>query len=414
MNYFKICLFLLTIIFIGGCTKTNVLEDPPAGPDPNIPTGDNKPAGILYVNGIDSFYKINARNGAIIWTSSNRNIANSYTNPICFDSGTFYHGNHTGVTAYSTQTGISRWWSYWFTLSDADGFKEPVIKDSLIFITAPTSSWKHGYLFCMGKAAGTLHWQQRIDSGDVGRTFNTTPMIMGSNVVVATRDAANHKYLTAFSISNGSKQWSSAANDSLALKLKFADGKIYSTSHKNVYCYSATDGSLLWTSDLAQASYKDAYMFFDQQKLVLVKVANEAYSIATIDINNGKLLSRTTLAMNSYATTDCDYYKNTLFVTRHPTADSISISAFDLSSLSAKWERRFPCYIYSLSRPLITDKYCIVPIGSADPFGDDTMFFLDLNGNVISSFPLYSDNTEDLLYVENGTVYKMDRRFVNN
>lgn len=143
-------LLLLPFLLLFGCTKTIEPDDPQVDPPPTPNTG--KPTGIIYLNVEADFVKINANDSSILWTSVNRNQFASSVNPLTFDSTTFYFGNASGLTSYSSITGTPRWQFYWVASSDAHPYRQPGMNDSLLFVTSPTSMWDHGYLYCLKKA----------------------------------------------------------------------------------------------------------------------------------------------------------------------------------------------------------------------------------------------------------------------
>jgi outer membrane protein assembly factor BamB len=411
--------FLLLLLLLTGCTKTDVINDPLVDPQPTTPAAGSKPNGILYINSVGQFTKINTVDSSVNWTSSTINLFGSAGCPMTFDSATFYHGNHSGLTAYSTQTGLRKWSFSWYASSDGISFREPAIKDSLLFVATPTSIWYPSFLYCLNKRTGAITWNKEIDKGYVDNPFNTTPMVIEDKVIVLTRDADNHKRLTAFKTGDGTQLWTTEINDSLSFRLKFVDGNIYSTSNRSVFCYNATDGALNWQTDLQQgASYMES-SFFEKGKLILVNVLGKDYTIVLMNTANGAVISKYTLAVPTEmadagnAPLACNYYNNTLFVTTHHNFDTVSIRSYDLSNGAMKWEKRFANYYYSFFKPLLSDKYLVFPINTAYPDGKSIMYFLDFNGKQITGIPFNANYNDGFVYVENGITYKLDNRYVN-
>lgn len=414
---FLFCLFLIGAL--ASCTKTNELNDPPANnPPPPPPPNNGKPGGSLYINVVGNFAKINTRDSSVVWTSQTVNLFGASGNPMTFDSNTFYHGNLYGITAYSTQTGISRWTFSWLAFSDALSYREPAFKDSLIFFTSPTNEWDHAYLYCLNKKTGQLYWKKQIDAGYPDVAFNATPMVVDDKVVVLTRDQTNHLHLSAFRISDAVQAWTTQPNDNLSLRLRLVDGKIYSTSNQYIICYNGTDGSLKWQTDTQLSAQNLTSTFFDQGKLVLVKNLNQDYTILEMDINNGNVIKRSDLTVPTqfgdpkYAPFGCNYRTNTLFVTTHYNFDTASIRAYDLSTLALKWEKRFAFYGFAYFVPLQTDKYLIFPINNTYPAGNSDMYFLDFDGNLVTKIPFSANYTDGLAYMEDGILYKQDNLYV--
>jgi hypothetical protein len=335
-----------------------------------------------------------------------------------FDSTTFYHGNYGGLTAYSMQTGISRWTYSWLAFNDALGYREPAFKDSLLFLTAPTSVWDHAYLYCLNKKTGITYWRKVLDAGYVSIQFNTTPMVIGDNVIVLTRDADNHKHLTAFKSTDGSQAWTTPANDSLTLQLKLINGNIYSVSDTYVSCYNGNDGSLKWQTDLQINNFTMTSVFQEQDNLVLVKVNGKDYTIIKINTITGVVSNRSTITVPSdvtdpkYAPLSCNYKNNILFLSTHHNFDTVSIRAYDLNSMSMKWEKLFAHYGFAELNTLLTNKYLLVPINNSYPEGKTIMYFLDFNGKQVSRVPYNTNYTDRFAYVENGIIYNMDNYYI--
>jgi hypothetical protein len=78
-----------------------------------------------------------------------------------------------------------------------------------------------------------------------------------------------------------------------------------------------------------------------------------------------------------------------------------------------KWEKRFASYYYSYLTPVPTDKYLVFPINNSYLNARSIMYFLDLDGKLITGIPYNANYTDGFVYVENGITYKLDNRYVD-
>lgn len=265
-----------------------------------------------------------------------------------------------------------------------------------------------------------MRWRKKIDSGSVDRPFNPTPMVIDGKVVIMVRDAANHTQLSAFKADDASSLWTSAINDSLSsLYVIYSGGKIYCRSHRNLYCYSATDGSLNWQTDLQQPSFKNSYSFFEGDKLIMVKVEINKYTTVVLSTTTGSIISTSTVTVPTQlyspanAHRSCNYSNNTLYVTSAHNPDTVSIKAYDLLTSAVKWEKYYAMYYFAYFDPVLTNKYLIFPINNSYPAGKSLMYFLDLNGNYVTSIPFNGNYTNSFVYAENGVNYKVEHLYSN-
>ena len=411
MNCLKsLFLSLGILIFITNCTKTDTLDDPQTTLHDNL-------TGSLYIDCAGWFVRIGIKSG-LIWSSDSRNLFGSNGNPMTFDTATFYHGNLYGLTAYSSQTGIPRWSFNWPAFDDAISYREPAFKDSLLFLTSPTNFMKHATLYCINKNNGARIWEKEIDSGNVFKGFNTTPMIVDNNVIVLTRNALSQISLSSFNATDASLAWKSEINDSLSFRLRLSDKKIYSTTTGQVICYDAVTGVLKWKTDLQQNHFKMTATFFEQNKIILVREANNDYTIFTLDSVNGNVINKVTIPVPTdlpypdYASLGCNYRNNTFFVASRQSNDTTTLRSYDLSTLSMKWEKRFANYINTEFTPLLTDKHLVFPINDSYPNAKSKMYFLDLNGKISSNIPFDANYTAGFVYVVDGVIYKQENKFI--
>src|SRR5678809_1448110 len=110
MNALKPLLIFIIVFEIFSCTKHYPQQDNNTGIDAN-------PNGM--------FIKLNPASDSVYWTSEVLSLANSYRNPIAFDSSYFYFGNYYSLGCYSTNTGLPVWFFSWYAFEDAITYREP-------------------------------------------------------------------------------------------------------------------------------------------------------------------------------------------------------------------------------------------------------------------------------------------------
>jgi outer membrane protein assembly factor BamB len=416
MRFQKLILYSALLIVFCGCTKNY--------PNPGISSpGHDNPNGIFYINVVGYFIKLDASNDSVYWWSQVLNLFNSADNPMTFDSNYFYHGNYTSMSCYSTATGLPVWSFNWLAFNDAISYREPVFNDSLIFFTSPTSAWDHGYLFCKNKRTGTSLWQKQLDFGGVYTSFNGIPVLNGDKVITLTRDLNDQKHLTAFSIQDGNQQWSIPVSNSMSSKLWLINGRLYSAHGPEAVCYDASTGQLLWQTNMNVPAAWWAYNFFDNDRLIAVKVLdNSHYTILQIQKDNGTIIRSSDLVIPTtysqfsqvLAPLGCSYKASKLYIASFNAVDSLDIFCYDITSMSQQWKIRIANNLLTGQAPVLTDKYLVFPVNdqynSPDPY-QSKMIFLDHSGKLVNKVPFHSAYTDGFIYKENGVIYGQPRRF---
>lgn len=405
----RIFFAMLVVVFSLGCTKLF--------PD-KTPSSNESSSGVLYINTVGQITKRDANTDSTYWISSLVNMANSAYNPLVFDSGFYYHGNHTGITCYNIQNGQPLWSFAWLAFDNAIPYREPAFKDSLVVFTAPTSVWDYAWLHCLKKKNGTLLWKIKIDSGNVYNNFNSTPVVYNNQVIVVTRNASDQLFLNAYSVTNATKLWSKPLKISTHAKLFLQNGRVYAAYGAVISCHDAASGQQIWETDLQQSSCWRTYSFIDNDKLVIEKIiSNSDYKIFTINLITGSIIRNYDLKLTTsfagnpqfLAPYGAAFASNTLFIGQYINSDSMEMYAFDINSMNQKWKQRFAHSIFGGQLPLATDKYLIFPINdtyNVAPFNQSKMIFLDFNGGLIKKLPFVSRETDVFAYKEGSVVYR--------
>lgn len=417
-KFSKLILLLCPILFVvfSRCSENN---DPEPEPEPD----KDNPKGMLYINIVGQYMKLDASNDSVYWQAPTLYLFNSYRNPMTFNSDYFYHGNYTSMTCYSAVTGLSAWSFSWPAFGDAVSYQWPAFNDSLIFFSSPTSVWDHGALYCKNKKTGASFWQVPIDSGEVDTDFNGVPLLNGDKVISLTRNQNNEKHLTAFSIRTGDRLWSTPVGDKTASKWWLLDGRLYSAYGPEALCLDAATGKLLWETDINAPDAAWTYNFFDAGKLIVVKVLNNTdYKILQIQQSNGTITSTKDLAIpTTYAAQTqmiaplgCAYGDNDLYIASFNDIDSLDILSYDITGMKQQWKKRLANSLFTGEAPILTDKYLVFPTNdqynSPDP-AHSNMIFLDHAGELVKKVPFHSTYVDGFVYKEDGIVYPQPQRF---
>lgn len=411
--------FLLTVV-ISACTKA----DHPSPPNPGGSKGDTASAvlsGNLYVDADYKILKINVVDTTTVWEAANINFAGSAGAQMDLDSSVLYASSVEGVLGIDRLTGNARFFLQWpnFTASGINSYNAPVANDSLVFIVSPTNGANIARLHCITKNNGTLKWQQSIDSASIDYNYSTVAAVAGDKVVVVTLDARQQRHLTAFRVSDGARIWSTGPDDYLPSRLRTDGNFIYSTSGETVVCYNATDGSVKWKVDLATYDFwRSTGTFFEDGHVVLVRVADEAYNIYTINIADGKMIKQVRIPAPPTAAlaSGCAYSNDKLVITSKYLLDSASVRMYDLTTGTMTWEKRYEHqngpYDRNMPAPLLANGHILYPTLTGV---EDTilMHFLDMKGNEVKTIPYVSGGYADrFAYEEKGVVYSQDNRLV--
>ncbi|MBC9933497.1 PQQ-binding-like beta-propeller repeat protein [Chitinophaga qingshengii] len=421
-----VLLLLVTSMF--SCSKTNETapETSPV-PDPTIPATPNRPSGALYVDYGSTLNKINVVDSSIIWESGNYTLFGSMGSAMVLDSTFFYYGSSTAVAGYSKKDGSNKWLFRWQMFMPAPLlYSEPVIQNNQVFFTASTDkNSTPAMLYCFDKITGVQKWSVKVDNSSLNSYFNTTPVVLNDRVILGTMDAANHKHLTAYRVSDGVQQWTSAINDNLSTRPKGVNNRIYSFEKTSVSCYSATDGTLQW-----QTSQGDwltgTSTFFNNNEPVVVRLYDARYDVYTLNTADGKLLKKASIqaptgTIREKEVGGCSYYNNKLIVVNKRSDDSLAIRCFDLSTQKLSWERHFEHvqgqYDIEMFAPLLTSDYIIFPTvsGHSSDYSHykALMHFLNLAGEEVISIPMKPGIFPNkFAYEEKGIIYNQHNRIV--
>ncbi len=403
-------LFFLLGMMVTGCSKELDSEEPTSG------TGTVN--GELYINVTGYFIKIKTVDSSMVWGTETRNLFASFNNPMTFDTTAYYHGNFNGITAYSEQTGQPKWSVNWYAFEDAITYRKPAFKGANVYFTSPSSMWDHGYLYCADKNSGKVKWMIQLDYGFASYPFNTTPMVVGENVIVITRDAENHKRLSAYKTDDGAEIWKSEILDDISFHLRLENDRIYSTSNKYAICINALTGQKLWQTDLGVEQFKRTATFFNQDKLIVVKVKGTEYNFVTVNINTGQVQKKSQLQIPTsvgdpdFASMGCDLSGTSAYIATRYDMDSMRIASYDLNTMAVKWEKKIKNYLYTDFTPLLTDKYLIFPVNATYPEGKSHMYFYSFDGKLVKQVPFNGNYTSGFAYKENGKMYQQDNDYM--
>ena len=412
MNLLKlVCSFFLLSIGLFACTKGN-------GPDePNHPDSiiTPKPDGILYLDCIAEFEKLNVADSSVIWKAKHQNYGSAAGNQMIFDSTNFYFGNNTSLFAYSRTNGANVWRLAFNTYPEDVEYREAVLNDTIILITSPTGRLGRAELFCANKKTGVLKWRQPLDGGPLGAGFNTTPVLSDNKVILATQDQNKKRQLTAFNIGTGAKEWAVGVDDKFSpKKLMVRNGKVYATADRVISCFNAGDGSVQWQTSLPDFEFNLTAAFLENDTLLLVKVMGYNYNIVALNATDGKIINSGQLTipnsiLEAYSTVlGAAYADNKLVIATRYTSDTLSFRCYDLSAKTWVWEKRYASGRLTGSIPLMVKPYILFPVSVDLPARATTMYFLDFSGNELTRIPLNTERVSGFTYEKNGVLYRQN------
>ena len=429
----KLLVFISLVALFCSCTKNfSNPTGPSSSSDSSGPSTADSPNGMFYISilgGSDvNYIKLGAANDSIYWNMPQINYGSSWGNPLSFDSDYFYNGNPSSITCYNSATGSPVWEFWWLAAANGLSYREPAFNDSLIFVTSPTNvGGGDANLYCNNKRTGAAKWQVSIDAGYADSEFNAIPVVNGNNVLTLTRDQNDQKYLTAFSVQNGSMVWSVPVDNSMHSKLMLSAGKIYSAYGPLAVCYDASNGQLLWQTNIdmnvpaGDRSY--TYNFIDGNTLIVVDIlSNTDYKILQIQTATGAIVKSSDLTISTTypsapfyqlpAQLNCAYSKNTLYIASFYSVDSLDILSYNITTMSQNWKQRFGTSLDDEDAPVLTDKFLMFPINEQINNSTQTnMVVLDLNGKLIKELPFTTLYTTVFDYVENGVVYQQTESY---
>jgi outer membrane protein assembly factor BamB len=408
---FLLLLFCSGIGLFPGCKKQSPNYVPPNAVDSFV----KDPYGSIYING-DQLYKLDIQTGVTEWTTYNVLAFASFMAPLYFDSGYFYSGSLDGIATYNYQTGQLIWLGYTPATAGMDGYapyRVVAIKDSLAIYAGSTGvGYGQANMYCVRKRNGTLVWQNTVDTTGYLTDFTSIPYIADGNVVTLTRNYNGDTQITAYDPVTGKKIWATANNDNLQSRLLIGNHAIYNVDLQNANCYSASDGSLLWSRDDLPTSgyYLDLNCFLDGDKLIVAGgVSPISCTVNVYNTANGSLLSSQSfalpLALSNYFT--FNYSNNVLYTSANETGGTVNVHAYDINAQKEKWTYRFRNI--GEYGDITTPDFMILP-EARDSTGS-YITFLDIEkGTVVKKVPFSSSDISEILYTDStGNVYSQPK-----
>jgi len=397
-------LFIFYLIAIApGCSKSTV-----TAPDNIQNTEGTFYIQVLQQSGGFRLDKVDAGTGFTGWEIPMMNTFASFGSPVDYSDGLLFHGNYSGVSAYNIQSSEPQWGVGWLATTEASSARILAFKDSLVFFASSSNSYSSADAYCVNKYNGAIIWQQRIDSGGwTFYNFSSIPVVSDDKPIMLTRDKNGHKQLRAFRATDGKLVWQSPINDLLLPTIKTDNGKIYATGGGFMFCYNATDGSLLWKTDIQYKNAFGVYFFYDATKLV---VAADGWPVMVLDKTNGTILSSFDLPLPVTNPNSFLYKDNVLYASGLPIDTVFQVRAFDITAKTQKWIFRYTTNCYSQASPIITDKYLVVPVSTAEPSDVNNnqlkMIFVDFSGKLVKQFPFLGYSADHFIYVNSNNVYR--------
>ena len=420
--------FFLLLLLTGilGCSKPDQQE--PEKPDQEEPENPGKdtvllPSGSLYIDCGTMFRKINVADSSLNWETYDINLKGKSGCAMVLDETLLYSASTNGVLALIAETGQARWFVLWNNYTTfVPAYRESVANETYVLFASSTNGLIFSTLYCLNKHQGSLLWTKQVDNSNDYSGFTTTPVLAKDKVILVTRDSNRHKHLTAYQISDGSVLWSTSVDDNLPTRLRAVNDLVYSTAGEAVICYDANDGSIKWQQNQLGDDFLRTATFFENDRLILVRISENSYNIYTLNTADGTVISQTSLPAASIdrskdVASGCAYRNNKLVVVSRYGYSSINLRFYDLTSKTMVWERdlehNIGSYDYDIPTPLLTNNYVIVPTNDTYIGGPALVYFINFQGKDIIKIPFVADfQLTNFAYEENGVFYNQDHRMI--
>jgi len=397
INFIISCI-VLPVVILSSCSKPGDSVNPtPPHTDtviitpPPAPTLDTSVKGFLYMSLDNALTKINLETKSVVWQ---KYLYHGDHNGMEFNNGYLYHGDYSGLTCYNPVTGNRVWEFGWVSYYSNNTFSRYAFSDSLIFAVSATTAYDVSSLYCLNKRTGTLVWKNKIDTATWALGgYACAPQVDNDKVIVLVRDYSGHVKLVAYNIWTGQRVWDAGINDQLTLNFKVDNGKIYSTGH-NVFCYDAATGNLVWQKTIPLAPlYSGLYAltsFIDGNKIIIAGSPTAATcAVLTLDKNTGAILSNQPI---NKEVGSC-MYRDNVFYLGYPDSNYFSLTAYNISDMSAKWTYKHTAYYPQT----VTSKNIIIT------GVDSAVKVLDLNGNLVKRTPAMGTYFGSFIYIDSAS-----------
>jgi outer membrane protein assembly factor BamB len=417
------CLALLV-----SCSKTPLSTTPVTPTDTLLPAGPviiaepAKPAGYFYVDSYGIFSKISVADSSIALTIYHKSVFGSSGSAMVMDSATIVAGSSDAISAYRKVDGRELWTFSWLMYSRALLYREPVIKDSLVFYTTGSDAgMSFAMLHCIEKGSGRRKWVARIDESSSQTTFNSTPVVIGDKVILITQDNNTRIRLSAYQVADGKQLWSTLAQNKMGQRLETFNGWVYAFRPFGLTCYRSDNGGLEW--DLPQSvDYVDGTSIFTEQgEARLVQLSDKRHKVFTLNPADGRpsLLAEFPASTTDKRLIGCIYRRNKLIITSQSTTDSLVVRCYDLQTAALSWEKRFKNGVYkddfTQATPVLAGDFFLFPAIEDRVAGKykNTMYLMNFDGKVLQQIPFESSViTERFAYEEKGAYYNQDNRLI--
>ncbi|WP_210409016.1 PQQ-binding-like beta-propeller repeat protein [Methanococcoides sp. AM1] len=162
--------------------------------------------------------------------------------------GKYYHGDYGGYMyhCYNESTDTELWSFY------VNGYSQgtPAYSDNKVYFTGCLYQ-DSGYVYCVDADTGSEIWSKTFDSETDG-----TPTIHGNTLYVTTYNWESNTYgdLIAMDKNTGEILWSQTIQrtdsaPSIAYGNVYVSGGCYAFSALQTYCFNATTGELVWSTE---------------------------------------------------------------------------------------------------------------------------------------------------------------------
>ncbi len=191
----------------------------------------------LYFGSSDgSFYAVSARNGRVLWST---NFRAETLAPPSVENGVVYAQSGADVLyALDAETG-RQIWRYNRQVTDSLSIRattQPVVVGDLVL-----AGFSDGFLVALKKRDGNLVWERKLGRSQRFHDVDSTPVVDGKNVYVASFDAA----LYSLNVATGEINWTVNEGAYVPVTLgegRFSDRLYYATANGKILILDKVSG----------------------------------------------------------------------------------------------------------------------------------------------------------------------------
>jgi outer membrane protein assembly factor BamB len=208
---------------------TNRYGNPDTGGAPTVSDG------VVYTQGYNNLYALNATNGALLWNYTNlgswgTSISPAVAEGLVFSASYYENGGSRGYVFAVNATDGSEVWTF---PTGNVLMSSPAVCGGVVYVGSDDHN-----LYALDASTGSVVWN--YTTGD--RVFSS-PAVANGQVYVGSTDGNMY----AFDAASGAKIWNYTVGDEIEDQAAVADGIVFaSCDDRNLYAFNASTGALLW------------------------------------------------------------------------------------------------------------------------------------------------------------------------